>query len=437
VERRSPATRLIVTGLLALAVVVVALILVRGNDPYTLHIRLSNASQLVKGNQIEVGGYAVGTIKKIELGDDNQADVETTITDDSLTPLHGGTRAFVRAASVSGVANRYIALAPGPNSNDELESGATIPASATDPAVDLDAVLSTFDGETRKALQGLIHGAADIYSGDGSKGLRDTLTYLDPALGQLDATLSELTRDRSALQKFIVASSNVVAAVADRQDDVEAGISSAATTAGALARERQALTAVLAKAPPTLKHASRSLNALAGTLDTVTPVARQALPVAPKLRRFITALTPALERGSVVLPRLNALLPSLRSALAGLPALRNSTLPSFARTADAIDKYLPILKGTLPYVPDAVLGATNGFGGTAGGYYDANGTYARIAAMFGPEGFSGLLAGSPSIGPLKVKYNQNKRCPLATTQVVKDGSNRFDAGVPCEESQRP
>jgi len=437
VESSRPA-RAVVAGLLIVAVVVVVAILVRGGEDYRLHIRLSNASQLVKGNQVEVGGYAVGTVQKIELSDDNQADVTVKITDEKLTPLHRGTRAWVRAASVSGIANRYIALAPGPNSEEELDSGATISAAATQPAVDLDAALSTFDGETRKELQGLIHGAADIYSEGGSDGLRRTLTYLDPALSQLDATLSELTRDRGALQKFIVASSNVVSAVAERRDDVQAGIASAATTAGALARERQALQGVLAKAPTTLTHASRSLRELAGTLDTVTPTARAALPVAPKLRRLLVALSPTLDRGADVLPRVRALLPSLQKALAGLPALRDRSLPAFAESAESVEKYLPIIKGALPYVPDAVLGATNGFGGTAGGYYDANGSYARIAAMFGPQGFAGLFAGTPNMGPLSVSYHNNRRCPGAATQVARDGSNKFDGADPdCVESQRP
>jgi phospholipid/cholesterol/gamma-HCH transport system substrate-binding protein len=437
VEERSPATRLIISGLLVLALAVVVVLFARGSDPYRLTIELSNASQLVKGNQIEVGGYEVGTIKKIELGSDNQAHVEIEITDDSLTPLHQGTRAWVRAASVSGVANRYIAVAPGPNSADELKSGATIPAAATEPSVDLDAALSTFDGETRRALQGLIHGAADIYSANGPEGLSRTLRYLDPAVAQLSATLGELTRDRGALEKFIVASSSVVSAVADRQDDLEAGISSAAKTAGALARERQSLTAVLAKAPPTLQQATRSLNALAGTLDTVTPVARKALPVAPKLRRFISAVTPALERGATVLPRVRSLLPPLRTTLAGLPALRKEALPSFARSAEVLEKYLPIIKYAFPYVPDAVLGATNGFGGTPAGYYDANGGYARIAAQFGPEGPGGIFNLGGSLGPLEIKYKVNKRCPGAATQVTRDGSNEFDAGVDCDKGDRP
>jgi hypothetical protein len=132
-----------------------------------------------------------------------------------------------------------------------------------------------------------------------------------------------------------------------------------------------------------------------------------------------------------------SLLPPLRTMLAGLPALRKASLPSFARSAEVLQKYLPIIKYVFPYIPDAVLGATNGFGGTPAGYYDANGGYARIAAQFGPEGPSGIFAQGPSLGPLTVQYHTNNRCPGAATQITHDGSNEFDAGVACDKGNRP
>ena len=67
-----------------------------GGESQRLHLRINNASQLVTGNLVEVGGYGVGTVKSIELTDDNLADVEIEVTDESLLPLHRGTRAFVR-----------------------------------------------------------------------------------------------------------------------------------------------------------------------------------------------------------------------------------------------------------------------------------------------------------------------------------------------------
>ncbi len=68
------------------------------------------------GNQVLVGGQSIGTINDIRLTDDAQAEVEITVDE----PLHEGTTAMVRATSLSGVANRYISIAPGPDSEPEL-----------------------------------------------------------------------------------------------------------------------------------------------------------------------------------------------------------------------------------------------------------------------------------------------------------------------------
>src|SRR5262245_41236672 len=122
-ERELPVTtagsttraRVIPIALVVLTAVAVAVVLTRSSADYRLHIRIANAGQLVKGNQVKVGGVPVGTVKAIELTPDNEADVEVAITDDHLTPLHRGTRAWIRVSSLSSVANRFIALEPGPN----------------------------------------------------------------------------------------------------------------------------------------------------------------------------------------------------------------------------------------------------------------------------------------------------------------------------------
>ncbi|MEA2469637.1 MAG: phospholipid/cholesterol/gamma-HCH transport system substrate-binding protein, partial [Thermoleophilaceae bacterium] len=103
------------------AVVIVALLLFTGGSEYTVKVQFENAGQLVKGNQVQVGGRPIGTIKDISLTADGQAQIEISI--DELKPLHEGTTAVIRSTSLSGIANRYVALSLGPQSAKTIDNG--------------------------------------------------------------------------------------------------------------------------------------------------------------------------------------------------------------------------------------------------------------------------------------------------------------------------
>lgn len=425
-------------AVLVLAVTIVAVLLLPGGeDRQRLVLQMSNASQLVKGNEVKVGGVPVGTVTGIELTDDNQAEVEIEVADDELVPLHRGTRAWVRVSSLSGVANRYVALEPGPNDAEELPDGGVVPTQDTRAAVDLDAVLSTLDADTRAHLQRLARGNAAVYAGR-EDDLNRGLAALNPAVAQLEGTLREIARDRPAFERFVVAGAGWVSAVADRSEDLKGALSETATTAQAVARERRALTGLLAEAPGALSQARGTLSRTASTLRAVTPAVREARPVAPRLTRFVGDLEPVLDRTGPAMDALQALLPDLRSALASQPGVRDKARPAFRSATTAIDKALPIVTGLRAYWPDVLLGMTNGFGGTAAGAYDGNGSFARIGAVAGPY----TIAGGGTLIPtpeLNFRPKNLFRCPGAATQVHPDGSNKVQdtGGVPCKEEHRP
>jgi phospholipid/cholesterol/gamma-HCH transport system substrate-binding protein len=75
----------VVGGLLALAALV-ALAMFAGGSPYTLTASFENAGQLVKGNQVQVGGRAIGTISEIELADTGEAEVTMELEDELRVP---------------------------------------------------------------------------------------------------------------------------------------------------------------------------------------------------------------------------------------------------------------------------------------------------------------------------------------------------------------
>ena len=56
---------------------------------------------------------------------------------------------MIRATSLSGIANRYVSIAPGPDNAPELADGATLTGEKTTSPVDLDQLFNTFTPRTR------------------------------------------------------------------------------------------------------------------------------------------------------------------------------------------------------------------------------------------------------------------------------------------------
>jgi len=99
-------------GAVLLAIAFVAWLFFGGViDPYEVTARFVNAGQLVKGNPVESGGVAIGSVSKIVITPDANADITLKIKRPSA-PLRGGTIATIRQSSLSGLANRYVDLSP-------------------------------------------------------------------------------------------------------------------------------------------------------------------------------------------------------------------------------------------------------------------------------------------------------------------------------------
>jgi phospholipid/cholesterol/gamma-HCH transport system substrate-binding protein len=89
-----------------LAVVAVAVILLGGGSKYTVTAVFNNASQIVSGDQVEVGGVPIGTVSKISLTTNGLAELQLSISDSAYTPLRQGTTATVRESSLSSIVQR-------------------------------------------------------------------------------------------------------------------------------------------------------------------------------------------------------------------------------------------------------------------------------------------------------------------------------------------
>lgn len=429
--------RVVAAAVLMVAVVAAGLVLTRGGDDYRLTLRFDNASQLVKGNEVKVGGIPVGTVEDIVLADDNAAEVEVVISDEDLTPLHEGTRAEIRVSSLSSVANRFIQLHPGPNNADEIDDGGTLATSRTASVVEIDSLLSTLDTQTRTAAQDLLRNQRAVYSGASAEANRG-LIALNPALSQLDLLARDLGRDDTALRGFLVQTAAVVSAVASRDAGLDAGLAGAAVTARQLSDDRGPIEGILRRAPATLADASGTLRELDRTFTALRPAARELRPVAPRGAELVRELQPLLSRSGPAIDAVRGLLPDLGAVLRRMPALRDTALVAFSATRTALADADPIVQGVLPYLPDVFHGVVTGFGGTQANSYDANGLYARITPVASQLAVTGALSGLTKGLNLPYQGGNNARCAGgAYRQVTATPNNTPSPGFPCRPEDAP
>ena len=415
---------------LALAIVLIAVLVLRGGSTHEYDLVFQNAGQLVKDDDVQIGGRRIGSIREITLTDDNRARVRVEV-EEPYAPLREGTRAVIRLTSLSGIANRYIALTPAPNSAEELDDGATLPAGSTTDVVDLDAVFNMLDPEARKDLQGVIQGFATQYDGKG-KQAGASAEYFNPFLSTSRQLVNQLTQDETALTDFLVNSSRAVTAVAERRDDLAALVGNTDTTAAAIARENVAFEESLELLPVTLRRANTTFVNLRATLDDLDPLVAASKPATKDLAPFLRDLRPLVASATPTVHDLRLAVSrsgannDLVDATRKLPSLQRVATPAFNHSRQALQKSQPVLEFIRPYTPE-LTGWFHDFGqGTSN--YDANGHFARIQPMFNSFSFTDNPAGGV-LAPhgLNQKFdglqtNIAKRCPGAASQPTEDGS---------------
>jgi phospholipid/cholesterol/gamma-HCH transport system substrate-binding protein len=410
------------------AVVIVAVLLFTGGSDYKVKVQFQNAGQLVKGNQVQVGGRPIGTVSKISLTENGLAEIEIKLSE--LSPLHEGTTAVIRSTSLSGIANRYVALSLGPQSAKKIDSGGYIRADRTTAPVDLDQLFNTLDPPTRKGLQNIIQGSAAQYDGKAAEA-NESIRYFNPALSTSSAVLRELVRDKVVFEKFVSDSSDVVTDLAERRDDLTNLVSNANQTAGAIAQENTALAQTLDLLPNTMREANTTFVNLRATLADVTVLVNASKPATKDLARFLRVLRPLVHDSIPTIRDLRLLVHTagpgndLTDLTRKTPQLANLTDTIFPRSIKALQKTQPVLEYARPYTPD-FAGWLTKFGQSAA-TYDANGHYARIQPIFNAFQFNStptgpVLTPNPGSRLANLQTGKNQRCPGGAMQPPPDGS---------------
>src|ERR1044072_1364987 len=88
---------------------------------------------------------------------ENRSAIKVSV-EEPYAPLREGTQAIIRLTSLSGIANRYVAISPGPDARRTLPDHSALATPSTTTPVDLDQLFNTLAPRTRKSLQGVITG---------------------------------------------------------------------------------------------------------------------------------------------------------------------------------------------------------------------------------------------------------------------------------------
>src|SRR4051794_15877766 len=432
-------------GALGVAVVV-AILLLTGGSKHEYTLVFQNAGQLVKDNDVQIGGRRVGRVADIKLSNTNLAEVRIQL-DEPYAPLHRGTTATIRSGSLSGVANRFISLAPGPNSGPKLDDGSTLGLDKTTTSVDLDQLFNALDPRTRKALQKVIKGSSTQYNNKGRQA-NEALKYFNPTLSTTSRLVNELDRDQQSLQDFIIYTARATTALAQRRGDVAGLVSNGSTAAGAIASESESLNVALKALPVTLRQANTTFVNLRSTLDDLDQLVDASKPVAPKLAPFFRQLRPLVTDARPTIRDLSTLInrPGADNDLVDLlrkqPQLTQVAKPAFKHTVEGLQRGTPVLQFIRPYAPD-LIGWFRDFGQSTANY-DANGHFARISPIVNAFQFTDNPAGGtltalkPADRQVGLQSGKIRRCPGSSTQTAPDGSNPYaPEGSDCDPSIVP
>src|SRR5919106_2669130 len=422
-----------VGAVIAAAALVALLLFGGGSGGYKVKARFINAGQLVKGNPVQSGGVPIGSVDGIEIAPNGEAELTLEIDEDHA-PLRRGTQAAIRQFSQSGIANRYVDLSMPPNGSRQIPEGGTIGSDDTTTQVDLDQLFNTLDAETRANLQKFFKGSAEMFKGQGEEA-RAGFHYLNPALATSSRLFNELSRDTPVLERYLVDSSKLVTAVAERRDHLAALVGNLNETTRALGNQKAALADAISELPPFMRRANTTFVNLRAALEDVDPLVDASKPVARKLGPFLSGARglahdarPTIRdlrltigrrgpRNDLVdyldsVPRLASIALETRNrslAPGGRRLAVGRVRGAFPESVDAFRSGGEIIGFARPYTND-FLGWLDDFSTT--GAYDALGDYSRASISFDQ-----VISGPPG------KRGQYRRCPGGADIAAPDGSN--------------
>ena len=432
---------------------------------YELHATFENTATLRPTSPVRIAGVNVGEVTNVSGNGGDLVDVTFSVDEDGL-PIHADAEVEIRPRLFL-EGNFFVDLKPGSPSAPELSDGDSIPVTQTSTAVQLDEVLSALQAPTRKGLQKTLTGFGtalnyqptaqadrtqdpDVAGESAGESLNDAFKYGEEA-GRGTAIVSKALRGQNPgdLAGFIVATRDVFAKLASREQDLGGLITNLNTVAGALAAESANLSDTIAELQPTLETAQPALADLNDSLPPLRALAIVSRPGIQELPDTIEAFDPWLDQTGQLVKA---------SELGGLARLLKGTAPGLAQVNAGAKKLFPQVtalsrcstKNLIPSA-DTTITADTQFGtgqpnfyelfyglvnvAGAGQGFDGNGPYLRLQPGGGPVlVHNPNPTGTPSD---QVNFTNTIEAPDGIQPVLPGAAPPFRMDVACAKNDPP
>ncbi|MBJ7329979.1 MAG: MCE family protein [Solirubrobacteraceae bacterium] len=376
---------------------------------YNLKVEVPNAAQLVKGNEVRIGGTRVGIVQSI--GTKQYEDGRTTAILDlkletTVEPLPKDSTILIRPRSALGL--KYVSITKG-TSSEGWAAGSTLPITAARPRpVELDEVLNTFNEPTRRASQVNLKNFGDAFAGRGAA-LNRTIEELNPLLLDLAPVMKNLAKPETGLGNLLRALQQTAAEVAPVAEEQAQLFVNLDTTFAALAEVAPDITLSTERAPAALQQAIESFRIQQPFLKDSTEFFAAAQPAAKAVRAAAPDLANTVEVGLPVLEQTPAFNAELTKTLEAVQTFSDD--PSTDLGLRGLTTLVQILTPTLGdltptqtvcnYIGIAVRNVSSLFSGGPG-----TGTVARASLMNPVEG------PNASVGPASAPAAGGGKTPL-------------------------
>jgi phospholipid/cholesterol/gamma-HCH transport system substrate-binding protein len=268
----------------------------RGGSATGYSAVFSDSSRLKTGDTVRASGLRVGTVSDVSLRPDGT--VLVRFDADPAVVLTEGSRVAIRYLNLVG--DRYMELVNAPGSTRILKAGSQIPISQTEPALDLDVLLSgikpVIQGLNPQDVNALTSSLLQVFQGQDdnmqslfshvssfSNTLADNNKDVEQMIDNLNTVVTTIGKDGDRFAGTIDRLTRLVRELAEQREPIGAAIEALSTGTATVAD-------LLTSVRPPLADTVNQLNRLAPIIDNQKGALDNALKKAPENYRKLARL---------------------------------------------------------------------------------------------------------------------------------------------------